>query len=315
VLANGTIAHTSASQFPDLFYALKGAAESFGIIYNFYLQTLPAPSSVINWSATIPGALKSADTAAAGILALQKTVLDAKTTNGNLSFSIYTDIDGSFSLSGWCISCSLSTFKSTTLPALLAGFPTPESTSVKSLGWLDSLVSMADGAALAVPLSGYAAHDTFYAKSVVVPTSSPFTSASLKAWFGYMLKQGESAPSPWFSIINLYGGVGSAINSVSASASAYADRDALWVVQNYAYTANNALPYNKAITTFVNGLNAALGVQTAYLNYIDPELTPAQAAKAYYGAVAYDKLLGLKKTLDPGSVFWNPQSVGNADAL
>lgn len=46
----------------------------------------------------------------------------------------------------------------------------------------------------------------------------------------------------------------------------------------------------------------------AYLNYMDPSLIAAQAHTFYY---TYAKLLAIKQVVDPGQVFWNPQSIGN----
>jgi FAD/FMN-containing dehydrogenase len=58
VLANGSHVHTTATQRPDLFFALRGAADSFGIITYFYLQTRPAPSSIVTFTAQIPDVYK-----------------------------------------------------------------------------------------------------------------------------------------------------------------------------------------------------------------------------------------------------------------
>lgn len=59
----------------------------------------------------------------------------------------------------------------------------------------------------------------------------PLTEDQLTSFWSYVINQGSNAPSPWFSIINLYGGPGSQINVPSPDAAAYSDRDALWVLQ------------------------------------------------------------------------------------
>jgi FAD/FMN-containing dehydrogenase len=59
VLADGSYIHANASKFPDVFFALRGAADSFGVITYFHLQTRPAPSSIVTFSASIPDALKN----------------------------------------------------------------------------------------------------------------------------------------------------------------------------------------------------------------------------------------------------------------
>jgi hypothetical protein len=72
------------------------------------------------------------------------------------------------------------------------------------------------------------------------------------------------------------------------------------------------------IVAFVDGLNTALtssqleGDFLAYPNYLDPALTPVEAANLYYGAATYNKLTQIKRNIDPKSVFWNPQAIGNA---
>lgn len=47
-----------------------------------------------------------------------------------------------------------------------------------------------------------------------------------------------------------------------------------------------------------------------YLNYVDPELSAAQAHGLYYSERAYDRLVGIKKVVDPDDLFYNPQGVG-----
>ena len=120
----------------------------------------------------------------------------------------------------------------------------------------------------------------------------------------------------WFSIIDLYGGPDSQINVPSASSSAYSDRSSLWVFQNYGRI-NNSGPFPSGLTSFVNGLNSALiSAQPettfgAYINYVDPSLTAAQAHSLYYDAPTYARLAAIKKVVDPKQVFWNPQAIGN----
>lgn len=59
----------------------------------------------------------------------------------------------------------------------------------------------------------------------------------------------------------------------------------------------------------------------AYACYVDPSLSAAEAHMQYYGndkwdgstgpgEGRFDKLLRLKKEVDPEMVFWNPQVIG-----
>lgn len=86
VLANGSFVHVSAGEYPDIYYALRGAADSFGIIIYFYFQTVPAPSSVVNWSYTIPGMYNSAAFSAAVFRKIQDFALDPFVVDRKLAF-------------------------------------------------------------------------------------------------------------------------------------------------------------------------------------------------------------------------------------
>lgn len=326
VIANGTSLHVTADDYPDLWYALRGAADSFGIITTFYLDTVPAPSSIINFEYIIPGLYSSATNMTEAFLHIQSFALNSSIIDGKIGFSVH--LDGStFTISGTYLG-DLSTWENTLEPALLAGLPPPDSSTVGENSWLDSLTLLAAPSSLHQPTQNYNQHDNFYAKSVVVPSSSPLTSAALNNYFAYIIANGSSAqqqqqqPTPWWSsTLYLHGGPGSAINTpLSTSSSAYSDRDALWVVQHYGNMTGSSTnaPFPPASRlSFIDGLNVALTEEMpqttfgAYLNFVDPELTKREAHAVYYGEGTYGRLVGGKRTWDRGGLFWNPQSVGN----
>lgn len=86
--------------------------------------------------------------------------------------------------------------------------------------------------------------------------------------------------------------------------------------QHYGYAAQTASPFPSGTTPFIDGLSDALTSaqpQTsfgAYLNYVDPSLSPEIAHELYYGSDLYSRLLAIKKEVDPSDVFWNPQAIG-----
>ena len=314
VIANGTSIHVTADDYPDLWYALRGAADSFGIITTFYLDTVPAPSSIINFEYIIPELYTSATDMTEAFLHIQAFALNSSIIDGKIGFGVH--LDGStFTISGTYLG-DLTTFQTIHEPALLSGLPTPDQSTVGGNSWLDLLNLLAAPSSLHQPTQGL--HDNFYAKSVVVPSSSPLTSAALTNYFAYIIANGSSSqqPTPWFSQIDLYGGPGSAINIPLSSSSAYSDRDALWVVQHYGNMTGTTEPFPPELR-FIDGLNAALTDAMpdttfgAYLNYVDPELSASEAHEVYYGNSTYRNLLAIKPTWDAGNLFWNPQSVGN----
>jgi FAD/FMN-containing dehydrogenase len=312
VLANGTFIHATTTAYPDIYYAMRGAGDSFGIVVNFYLQTQPAPTTVINWSYSLPNMFSDVPTTVAAFQHIQDFALNSSVVDRKLGFGMYMDGHG-FSISGTYFGTQ-SDFTNIIAPELLRTLPTPSSSSVQAVGWIQSLTLLGGASTITTPVHGYNAHDNFYAKSVTVPESTPLTAAALTSYFTYISNQGVNPPVPWFSIINLYGGPDSQINTKTVDFAAYSDRNSLWVAQHYAFTDLGAT-YPASATNFVDGLNTAMTSQMpgttfgAYLNYVDPDLSAADAHNLYYGASLYAKLKTIKLAVDPGNVFANPQSI------
>ncbi|KAL8676311.1 MAG: hypothetical protein Q9224_007298, partial [Gallowayella concinna] len=137
--------------------------------------------------------------------------------------------------------------------------------------------------------------------------------SALEKYFTYITTASSKYPPLWFAEINLLGGPSSRINNPSpfAANSAYSSRGALWVVQHYSVTPPAASGGAKRAIEFVNGLNDALATgYGGYVNYVDPELSASEAHKTYYSRSVYDRLVKIKRVVDPEAVFWNPQAVG-----
>ena len=140
----------------------------------------------------------------------------------------------------------------------------------------------------------------------------------MSSYFSYIATNGPHHPALWFSELNLLGGPGSLINKPPAAAAnaAYSERGALWVVQHYSETPTASSGGAKVAIDFITGLNSAMENAMpgtafgGYLNYVDPELSAAQAHGLYYSERAYDRLVGIKKVVDPDDLFYNPQGVG-----
>ncbi|KAK3987997.1 Glucooligosaccharide oxidase [Cladorrhinum sp. PSN332] len=326
VLANGSYIHANNESYPEIYYALRGAADSFGIVTTFHLQTSPAPPTVINFSFSFPDALSSPSAAADTFLAIQSVSLNSSIINRNSGFGVTISNNAtSYTLHGTYFG-TMQEFSSTISPAFLNAIPYPpgngSGTAVEETDWITSLTLLGGAPTLQVPLHGYAERDNFYAKSVT--TAHPFTRAALESFFAYALTEGkgEKAPVGWFSIINLYGGPDSQIGKAGRNSggdsgedefAAYAGFDDLWVVQNYGNAGANQTFPQEGIN-FLDGLNDAmtsrmLGEYAAYLNYIDPGYTREEAFELYYGEPLFERLRELKRELDPGNVFRNPQSI------
>ncbi|KAL8893637.1 MAG: hypothetical protein Q9192_005075, partial [Flavoplaca navasiana] len=287
VLANGSFIHATPTAYTDIFWALRGAADSIGIIITFYFQTQPAPSSVVNWVYEIP--MASPQIAANAFSHIQSFALNASVIDDKTGFGV-TPSPSNFHISG-TYHGDEATFRSKIAPEILRTLPTPSSTKIKSFSWIDSLADMWSSP-LPQPLTGYDNHDNFYAKSILVPETTPLTvrkpppyptislispqPTALLNYFTYIATNGSKTPS-WFSELNLLGGPSSKINTPQYP-SAYSHRNSLWVLQHYAIVPANANGNTKPTIDFVKGLNEALGMgYKGYLNYVDPELSAKEA--------------------------------------
>ncbi len=145
-------------------------------------------------------------------------------------------------------------------------------------------------------------YEPFAAKSrYVLQPMSARGIATMASWIERRQRQGGGTG---VIILDSYGG---AINSVPAAATAFVHRDALYSCQFAAYWAGSGT--QSAALSWIDGFYSAMRPyvsQYAYQNYIDPQL--ASWKTAYYGS-NYDRLVDVKKQVDPDDLFRFRQSI------
>ncbi|KZO92772.1 Glucooligosaccharide oxidase, partial [Calocera viscosa TUFC12733] len=302
VLANGSVVDVSAEQNPDLFWAVRGSAPSFGIALSYTFATLPAPATTTFFSYYLP----SSASAAQALLALQSYGQDAPAKIG---------MEMVLGPGQWYFTGSYdgtqAELESAIVP-LLDQLPEVSSSSVQELGWIDYLTAV--GGSGTLNTSAPDNRDTFYAKSAVVPASAPLSAADVDAFISYLNTEGPASGTQWFVEAELYGGSQSAISQVPENSTAYGNRDGLLTFQLYASSSNYAPPYPQVGFDFVDGMFSALAANRTspldfYPNYVDDRLTDAQWHRGYYGP-NYARLLRVKGEVDPTGVFAYPQAIG-----
>ncbi|KAI3395184.1 hypothetical protein diail_1678 [Diaporthe ilicicola] len=330
VLANGSLVHATAAEYKDVFFAMKGAGSSFGIATTFYAQTFAYPKALTGVYLTWPGLSDDTEESVSALKHIQNYANNA--TSGldrNFQFDVTLDAFGTFNLKGIYLG-PVATFNKTVLPELLRGLPPPGAgdtdspTYVKEYSWTDALTDANYGSDIAYAKpgdSGYAPapdHDTFYTKSTTVPAPGLPDEAirNLVAW-ARAHREDKGPAVPWYFTLILQGGNDNQIFLDSKSGeSAFWRRDTTWVMENSGFTdgAGQAFPV-PAGTDLVNDLNAQVtgvlgaGGYGAYQGYVDTELSADQAGRLYYGDALFEKLKVLKKEIDPGNLFSNPQSI------
>ncbi|KAJ6474670.1 glucooligosaccharide oxidase [Mycena vitilis] len=311
VLANGTIAHASSTVNADLFWAIRGASPSFGIVTSVEVETFAAPASAIvfeyGWdSMNITGAsnaIASFQTFAASNIPAELgagLVFGA----GPSKSHVYFQWNGAYY-------GPASKFNATVAPYLKT-LPKPSWSTISPGSYINS-VSVLAGQNLNTSTAPDG-NDTFYTKSLMTPSAAPMSAAAIKAFVTYMAVQGVASDTDWFVEVDLYGGSNSAINAVPLDSTAFAKRDTLFTIQMYASSSNAAPPYPADGFSFVDGMAASIVSNSpanwnygAYLNYADDRIG-ANASTLYYGS-HYPRLKALKAALDPLDTFRFPIGV------
>ncbi|KAL2148033.1 hypothetical protein VTI28DRAFT_89 [Corynascus sepedonium] len=319
VLANGTETRASPNFNPDLFWALRGAADSIGIVTSFSLKTHPAPKEVVNFIYEFEAILESVDKAVNAFTRLQDFVSNATLVDRRLSLALQTfvkpnpetgSLDKSFVVGGTFLG-SLSEYKRSIEPKMLRGLPEPTKREVQSHDWLESLARLSpDGTLTGGPL-----YSAYFANSVTVDDPG-LDRAALERYFGYILEGPPLPPVALQSNMELWGGADGQINVVPTTGAAFPHRNVFWTAHNLVQAPPdvNATGFPPEAVTYLSRLRNAIldGLDVnsaAYPNLVDTTLTRQEAHQLYYGEDVLRRLRRIKAAYDPRNVFENPQSI------
>jgi FAD/FMN-containing dehydrogenase len=295
VVANGSAVRATATENSDLFWAIKGAGASFGVITDFDIITHPAPPAIF-YSYTFTG--RPFAQHGQQFKNWMKMVSDPSLSNKLASEVIFTltgmIIEGTFygTPDEWAAMNLTSVFS--------GGIPN----EVVFNSWLGSEEHWFEDLALQV---GGGLPSSFYAKSMVFTKNDILTDDGVDAMLKY-LDTANAGSLLWFGIFDLSGG---AVSQVASDATAFGHRDALFYFQPYIVDIGKVTSTSKNfIDGWMNVLEtAAPGTKNNgnYPGYVDPTL--GQAGQAAYWTTNYPRLQQVKAAWDPTDMFHNPQSV------
>ncbi|KAH6606965.1 fad-binding [Trichoderma cornu-damae] len=294
VTADGVVLRANEDDNVDLFWALRGAGASFGIVTEFVFKTHPEPGSVVEYTYNLSfGEQKDM---APLFQQWQELVYDA-------------DLDRRFS----------TLFIAEPLGALITGtfygtkeefdktgiqkkMPSGGVANVAVKDWLGSLAHIAETTALY--LSDLPT--PFASKSLAFNREDKMSGESIETLFDYM-GETDAGTLLWFVIFNSEGG---AMADTPYDATAYPHRDAIMMYQSYAI----GIPALTTTTSqFVSGVHdkirqAAPEANTTYAGYVDISLDRSTAQWTYWGDKV-PKLREIKQRYDASNLFQNPQSI------
>ncbi|RFU76667.1 fad-binding, type 2 [Trichoderma arundinaceum] len=294
VTADGQILRANEDEHEDLFWAIRGAGASFGIVTEFVFRTHPEPGSVVEYTYNISfGNQKDM-----GPLfeKWQELVYDP---NLDRRFSTLFIAEPLGALITGTFYGTKEEFDKTGIQQRI---PSGGVIDIAVKDWLGSLAHIAETTALY--LSDLST--PFASKSLAFNREDKMSKESIQTLFDYMGST-DAGTLLWFIIFNSEGG---AMADTPYNATAYPHREAIMMYQSYAI----GIP---ALTTktkdFVSGVHgriqqAAPDANTTYAGYIDVSLDRTTAQWTYWGDKV-PRLQEIKQRYDAGNVFQNPQSI------
>ncbi|KAI7780960.1 hypothetical protein LA080_015419 [Diaporthe eres] len=293
VLANGTVVRTSSAEHPDLFWAIRGASASFGIVTQFTFQTKPEPKEVLNFGFTV-GSTSPASLSASFKAYHQITNdinLDRRFSAAVVVLKDQLQINGAFF-------GPESDFNRMNLEARIPGIT--KRTVVAGLNWMEHMNRTFDSIASIFPAQSYfAALDTSITRSTL-PSNT-----SIDNMFQH-IQTADAGSNRWFVLIDLYGG---AVGDVAIDATSLPHRETSYFFTPYAITDS---PTNQTTRTFIE--KAVLEMQgnepEKYLSYAGYTSLPnGFVPQEKYWGPNLVRLQQIKASVDPNDVFSTPYGI------
>ncbi|GIJ86778.1 hypothetical protein Asppvi_005673 [Aspergillus pseudoviridinutans] len=297
VLANSSIVRASKTQNTDLFFAVRGAASSVGIVTEFKIRTAPAPPSIIAYTYvwTAPDVASRAQVFKAWQAWIADPALPRELTPTLTVTPSVIVLAGTY----------FGTQAEFDAVNITGRFPAaPQSTSAQV--WTNFL-EVSRFLSKQVDGSGTASPAYFYAKSLFVPPQGIVPDDLADVMFEY-LATAKNGTDLWALNFEALGG---AVAEVSPTETAMVHRDASYVLFSYARTTGKV---SNTTVGFLDGLNEVLKSASPSAYYgeyggcVDPKEDNYEARYNYYGQ-NLRRLEQVKAAVDPKDVFHNQQSV------
>ncbi|CAH0024633.1 unnamed protein product [Clonostachys rhizophaga] len=293
VLANGTTVHASEKEHSDLFWAIRGAGASFGIVTSFDFQTKPEPDNVVNFSYTI-SSTSSANLSAA-FKAYHRITIDRNLDRRLSSVAVISK--DTLLISGVFFG-SKSDYAGVDFGSQIPGIT--NRTLKTDLTWMGHMDATFKSISDLFPDQSY-----FYAKDTAVTYSTLPSNSTIDAVFEH-LQTAKPGTDTWFVLIDLYGG---AANDAAADATSYPHRDLAYFFALYARSGSETTStihdfVEKAVLTYQDNKPEKF---LSYAGYTNLRIK-GSPQKQYWGA-NLSRLEGIKAVVDREDVFSTPQGV------
>lgn len=297
VTADGEITRASYTENPDLFFGIKGAGGSFGVVTEFTVHTHAEPGSVVEYSYALSfGSQKDmVDVYKQWQALIGDPDLDRRFSTLFIAHPLGAIITGTF----------YGTEDEFEATGIADKIPNGGDLELRLMSWLGSLTHHAEVAGM-----GLAELPTAFAsRSLAFRQEDLLSNGTIDDLFAY-LDEADKGTLIWTLIFNSEGGA----MADFSQGNSYPHRDKVMMYQSYVV----GIPkVNSATREFVREVQkrvrkGAPDAKTTYAGYIDPTLD-RKAANDFYWGQHVPELRNIKKKWDPTDLFRNPQSVVPAE--
>lgn len=307
-LANGTIVDADADQHSDLYWAVRGAASSMGVVLQFKIQTLEPPSArVTNYTIAFPS--DYTPTQQENVDALLGTQQWAQSEhNADLLSVRFLPTTRSF-LEGFFYGTPAEF--ATVSQSLLQYLPSQMSVSSSEFDfWTSEDIATAGLIAQTLTARRY-----FYIASVAVQGSVPLDNSTAWQLFSSTVYAPALPDATAGGSIEIWGGEYN--KGVAADTSAWRHDDALMIVRwdmrtsgaDVSFADSTLETMRNNFYVFVDAYRAAGGVPRALATYRDEKWTIDETAEILYGD-NWARLQEVKTAYDPDELFnTDPQAI------
>ncbi|GAB0134294.1 hypothetical protein EsDP_00002672 [Epichloe bromicola] len=298
VTADGLIRRASEKENLDLFWALRGAGASFGIVTKFTIRTQPQPGNIVEYVYSFSFGNQQ------DMAPLYESWQDlANDPDLDKRFSTLFIVQPLGAIITGTFYGTKEEYEATGIPKKMPG---GGKLDFKVMDWLGSIGHIAETTGLV--LSGMPSQ--FYSKSLALRQQDALSHDTINKLFNYT---GSTDPGTllWAVIFDSQGG---AISEVPAETTAYPHRDNLMMYQSYVVGLPLLSDRNRKFAEGIHDViqNGSPGATTRYAGYVDPQLGRSEAQQTYWGD-KLPRLRQIKSKWDPNDVFHNPHSVDPAD--
>ncbi|KAJ3547921.1 hypothetical protein NM208_g1258 [Fusarium decemcellulare] len=286
VLANGTIANISNSNGADIFWAIRGAGASFGIVTEYAFQTSPEPEEVLNFEYVVaseePAVLSEAFDVFQHIFA--NSTLDRRLSAISVIQKNRTTFSGAFF-------GPASEYSSYDLEKKIPGIT--NAAVYPALTWSEHMERLFAATGHLFPEQAF-----FDSLGTVIALDTMPSKKSVVETFQHMQTQDPGSEN-WFALVDVYGG---AVNDVKTEATAFPHRNMAYIFAIYVTTDGVTTPVTNAYVD-----QAILTIQDfspdKYSNYAGyGNLRTKHPQQAFWGP-NLPRLNSIKLQVDPENVF------------